>query len=453
MQRTRLLPKEKRCIIPAVVVAVLLFIVCLGFSLMLHSSIRQRETLELTDRFMAFESRVERLIYSNVTLLQGFEAYITSNPGLDEESAYRYLDDLLSKNSDCIRNIGIIKDTTILWNYPKATNAMAIGVDLSQVEGQRDSVLKVKNELTPTFQGPIDLIQGGTGFSVRIPIVRDDTGYWGQTSVILKTDRILDEIASFARSAELDIAIFNPQSSTPFFGSAQSTEGSMLAFEVDPSFINWKVTVKSPSQSYVNTLLVALLIIAAVISASGGFFAHKYLKSSYKIRDMSTRDFLTGLFNRHFLDEFQTIALSAAQRENRKAAILMIDINHFKKINDTYGHSVGDKVLVETARILQSATRTNEAAFRLGGDEFLLMLPAIDGAASLESLKQRLKQLFVKEFEIPGYQIKVNPGIGYAIFPEDGGDFDTLMHSADRRMYLEKRKEKGDADSWLSQPS
>jgi GGDEF domain-containing protein/sensor domain CHASE-containing protein len=383
MQKTGLLPKENRCIYPAVFVAILLFIVCLSFSLLLHSSIRQRETLELTDRFMAFESRVERLIYSNVTLLQGFEAYIKSNPDLDEQSAYRYLNDLLSNNSDCIRNIGVIKDTTIIWNYPKAGNAVAIGVDLTKVEGQRDSVLKVKNELKPTFQGPIDLIQGGTGFSVRLPIMRDDTGYWGQTSIILKTDRILDEIASFARSAELDVAIYNSKNDTPFFGSAKASDDSMLAFEVDPSFINWKVYVKSPSQSYVNTLLIALLIIAAVISASGGFFAHKYLKSSYKIRDMSTRDFLTGLFNRHFLDEFQTIALSAAQRENRKAAILMIDINHFKKINDTYGHSVGDKVLVETARILQSATRTNEAAFRLGGDEFLLMLPAIESAATL----------------------------------------------------------------------
>lgn len=407
---------------------------------MLLSSIRQREILELTERYMTFESRVERLIYSNVTLLQGFEAYIKSNPDLDEESAYRYLDDLLSENSEYIRNIGIIKDTTILWNYPKATNIAAIGVDLSKIEGQRESVLKVKAELLPIFQGPIDLVQGGTGFSVRIPIVRDDTGYWGQTSIILKTEKILDEIGSYAESAELEIAIFNQQNkSTPFFGSGNSSENSMLVFDIDPSFINWKIYVSPLSKPNANSLMIVLLIIAAWLSALGGFFAYKYLKSNNKIRDMSTRDFLTNLFNRHFLDEFQTIALSAAKRENQKAAILMIDLNHFKEINDTYGHSVGDMVLVETARILQSATRTNDAAFRLGGDEFLLMLPVIENTSSLESIKLRLKQLFEQEFEIPGYQIKVTLGVGYAIFPEDGGDFDALLRTADKRMYQEKR--------------
>ena len=441
MPKGRLLPKEKRCVYNAVIIGLLLFTVCLCFTALLHSSISQREVLETTERYMTFESRVERLIYSNVTLLQGFEAYIKSSPDLDEDSAYRYLDDLLSENAKYIRNIGIIKDTTILWNYPKASNVAAIGVDLSKIEGQRDSVLKVKTELVPIFQGPINLVQGGTGFSVRIPIVRKDTGYWGQTSIILKTDEIMNEIRSYADSAKLNVAIYNQQNkSTPFFGSVNPSENSSLIFDVDPSFINWRVQANSLSRTNENLMLIVLVIIAIVISSLGGLLAYKYFKSNNKIRDMSTRDFLTGLFNRHFLDEFQTIALSAAKRENRNAAILMIDLNHFKEINDTYAHSVGDKVLVETARILQSTTRTNDAAFRLGGDEFLLMLPVVESASSLENIKQRLEHLFEQEFEMPGYQIKVTLGIGYAVFPEDGGDFDTLLRTADKRMYLEKRR-------------
>ena len=439
MLKKSLALQEKKCVYRAVVIAVIIFSICLGFVVMLRSSLRQREILETTDRYMTFESRVERLIYSNVTLIKGFEAYIKSNPNLDEDGAFRYLDDLLLENSEYIRNIGIIKDTTILWNYPKATNAAAIGTDLSKIEGQRDSVLKVKAELTPVFQGPIDLVQGGTGFSVRIPIVHQDTGYWGQTSIVLKKERLLDEIRSYSESAELDVAIFNQQNkNTPFYGSLNS-ENAMLVFDVDPSFINWTVYVNPLSRSTGSLLLLVLMMIAAGISALGGLFAYKYLKSNNKIRNMSTRDFLTGLFNRHFLDEFQTIALSAAQRENRKAAIIMIDLNHFKEINDLHGHTVGDMVLVETARILQDTTRTNEAAFRLGGDEFLLMLPAVENAASLEILKERIKKCFEQELQIPGYHIQVTPGIGYAIFPEDGGDFDTLLRTADKRMYLEKR--------------
>lgn len=179
MKKYNITFQKRESISLAIAAALFLLSICLSFILLLQNSLKQRESMDATKRYMAFESKVERLVYSNIALLQGFEAYIKANPDLDEDGAYRYLKYLLSDDLTYIRNIGVIQDTTILWNYPKDANAEAIGVDLSKVDAQRNLVLKVKAELKPVFQGPIDLVQGGPGFSARLPIVRGGADYWG----------------------------------------------------------------------------------------------------------------------------------------------------------------------------------------------------------------------------------------------------------------------------------
>jgi diguanylate cyclase len=442
MVKSRPILQKRKPVFFAVVIAIILFSICVSFILILHNNLKQGEILEATDRFITFESKVERLIYSNVTLLQGYEAYIKSNPELNEEDTYLYLDNLLSNHSEYIRNIGIIQDTTITWNYPRASNSAAIGVDLSKIEKQRDLVLKVKTELKPVLQGPVALVQGGSGFIVRLPVVSDDTGYWGQISIVLDSDKLLKEISSYAESSELNIAIFNQQNDeSPFWGDSSFKGNSTLTFNVDPAFINWKAYVDLPHRWSNNYLIFVLAIFfSAGVSAFVGFLVYQYLKANNKIMDMSIHDSLTGLYNRHFLEEYQSIVLSAAKRENQKAAFMLLDLDHFKKINDTYGHGVGDLVLAETSRILKESTRKHEAAFRLGGDEFLLILPVIESIEFLRIIKEKLKKRFEQELCIADYHIKTTLSIGCAMFPEDGEDIDTLLHMADRQMYLEKSR-------------
>ncbi|MFT4104711.1 MAG: diguanylate cyclase [Lacrimispora sp.] len=442
MRKNEPFPQKASPLLVSMAAVIVLLSICLSFILMLHNNIRQRAVLETTDRYMVFESRVQRLIYSNVTLLQGYEAYIKLQPDLIADISYRYMDELLSTNSDYIRNVGVLRDTTIIWNYPQESNSEAIGVDLSTVEGQKDLVLKVKHELKPILQGPVDLVQGGRGFIVRLPIVMEDMEYWGQIAIVLEPEKILAEIESYAVSSGLDIAIFNQENkTTPFFGSVDSNVNSKLEFAVDPDFINWNITVSSSNGWEGNLpLFVLLFIFSVLLSSSGGILVYKYIRSNNKIIIMSVYDSLSGLFNRHFLNSYQANAFAAAKRKEYKLGILLLDLDFFKKINDTYGHSVGDMVLVETARILKESTGPDEMAFRLGGDEFLLILPEIESMESLRKAKERLLNRFEEEFHVPGYPIKVSPSIGYAIFPEDGSDLDTILHRADKLMYLEKSK-------------
>ncbi|MBI4857894.1 MAG: sensor domain-containing diguanylate cyclase [Acetobacterium woodii] len=444
MDQNKSLFKKKQALIISIVVSLLILAFFLLIIGMFMNNIKQQEMLKTTDKFINFKSQVEHLVSTNKTLIQGFEAYILMNPGLDESEAYSYLNNLLSKNENQIRNIGVCQDTTIIWNYPKEGNAVAIGVDLSTVESQKALVLKVKNEQLPILQGPVELIQGGTGFIIRLPIVRKDTGYWGQISIVLKGDNIMEEIDAYAEAAGLNVAIYNDQNKTvPFYGSVSTVGQSPLTFDIDPDFINWKVAV-SPKDGWDNNLLIfgVAIFLAVLIAAGAGLLTYRAIKTNYKLRIMSSYDSLTGLFNRHYLNEYQTMVLASAKRNNRQVGFMSMDLNHFKNINDTYGHNVGDLVLAETARVLKYSTRTNEAAFRLGGDEFLIIMPDIEDRTVLQQARERLSNSFKTEFHLADYPAKIAVSIGTALFPEDGDNIDELLQIADEEMYADKKEQK-----------
>ncbi|MBU4440442.1 MAG: sensor domain-containing diguanylate cyclase [Acetobacterium sp.] len=456
MEQNKRLFKKKRAIIISIVVSFFLLTVFLLIIGMFMNNLKQQEMLKTTDKFINFKSQVEHLVFTNKTLIQGFEAYILMNPELDESEAYSYLNNLLSKNENQIRNIGVCQDTTIIWNYPKEGNAVAIGVDLSTVESQKELVRKVKNEQVPILQGPVELIQGGTGFIIRLPIVRKDTGYWGQISIVLKGDKIIEDINAYAEEAGLNVAIFNDQNKTlPFYGSMSAVGESSLTFNIDPDFIDWKVVV-SPKDGWKNNQFVFwfAIILAVLIAAGAGLLTFRALKTNYQLRIMSSHDSLTGLYNRHYLNDYQTMVLATAKRNNRQVGIMSMDLNHFKNINDTYGHNVGDLVLIETARVLKQSTRTNEAAFRLGGDEFLIIMPDIEDRTVLQQARERLSNSFKNDFHLADYPAKIAVSIGTALFPEDGDNIDILLQIADEEMYADKKEQKmKQAENQSDQPS
>jgi diguanylate cyclase (GGDEF)-like protein len=288
------------------------------------------------------------------------------------------------------------------------------------------------------------LVQGGIGFIIRLPIVRKDTGYWGQISIVLKGENIIEEINTYAEAAGLNVAIFNDQNKTvPFFGFMSAVGESPLTFDIDPDFIDWKVAVSPKEGRENNQLIFGFAIFCAVLIAAGaGLLTFRALKTNYQLRIMSSHDPLTGLYNRHYLNDYQTMVLASAKRNNRRVGLMSMDLNHFKNINDTYGHNVGDLVLAETARVLIESTRIGEAVFRLGGDEFLIIMPDIEDRNVLQDARKRLANRFKSEFHLPDYPAKIAVSIGTALFPEDGDNIDALLQIADEEMYTDKKEQK-----------
>lgn len=420
------------------------FFVMLALLLIFFNSIsqsEQKEYLTVTNDYIEFQEQVNTLINSNILLLNGYSAYIASiEDEVTEEQTLAYLDALTKDQRRFIRNVGIIKDTTIIYNYPKEGNEAAIGIDLAQIDGQKETVLRAKNRLTPVLTGPIELVQGGKAFIVRLPILDKAGDYWGQISIVLKADVMVKEIESFAKGQQLHAAIkSNEEGAGWILGDETIFDENPIEFTIHTNLLNWQIYVVQENGWTDRTLRKVLSVVAAMLAmtATTGitFYA---LKANYQIRHNSYHDNLTNLYNRHFFDEYQIMVMGAASRNGEKFGLILVDLNDFKAINDTYGHKVGDLVLVETARLLIGICRVNEAVFRLGGDEFLLVVPRLISEDELLVVKDRIEKAFYQEFDVKGYNIEMIPSIGIAAYPGDGESFDEVLHHADTHMYEEK---------------
>lgn len=157
-----------------------------------------------------------------------------------------------------------------------------------------------------------------------------------------------------------------------------------------------------------------------------------------RIQRLANFDHLTGLPNRAQLNDRTHFAISLAQRNHESVCLMFLDLDRFKNINDTMGHATGDELLLQVSARLKSLMRDEDTVSRMGGDEFVLLLPDTDtlGAAKVAG---KLLEFFARPYLVGEHEIIVSPSIGIAIYPDDGVDFETLSKSADIAMYRAKQ--------------
>jgi len=185
-------------------------------------------------------------------------------------------------------------------------------------------------------------------------------------------------------------------------------------------------------------ILVCILSIFVVIFINLFYYSkiQKYIK---KVEHLNIIDPMTQLYNRRFLENFIEKFVSQAQREGELFTILMIDIDFFKKVNDTYGHAIGDKVIIKVAEVLQQSTRKSDLAIRYGGEEFMVLLHATD-AQSATIVTQKIKNNFESiEFTANnGETFHKTLSIGVSEFPKDSNEIWECIKLADKALYRAK---------------
>lgn len=189
------------------------------------------------------------------------------------------------------------------------------------------------------------------------------------------------------------------------------------------------------------------LEIASIISGYLQLILWKQ-KTDERLRHFATHDSLTNALNRAAFMEMAEKVMSLSKRNKRKFAIVYIDLDDFKKINDTHGHEFGDEFLNEFSKRIMSIIRESDLFARFGGDEFVLLLPETDEIGAQVFIK-RLREILEDEFEFRGKKIKYKFSAGIAVFPDDdGNDLEKFINIADERMYSDKRKRKGGKESY-----
>ena len=161
-----------------------------------------------------------------------------------------------------------------------------------------------------------------------------------------------------------------------------------------------------------------------------------------QLRFMAHHDALTGLTNRSLFHDRLEHALKSARRNGSRLALLYLDLNNFKDINDTWGHEAGDEVIREVARRLQSDTRQTDTIGRVGGDEFTVLLTDIaEPEANVDKAIAKILEILARPLEFGSTSLQVTSSIGVAVYPEDGDTVRQLMIKADTNMYLDKHRQ------------
>jgi diguanylate cyclase (GGDEF)-like protein/PAS domain S-box-containing protein len=158
-----------------------------------------------------------------------------------------------------------------------------------------------------------------------------------------------------------------------------------------------------------------------------------------KILHLAHHDSLTGLPNRMLMLERLTHAIGMAKRHKKRMAVLFIDLDDFKHINDRHGHAVGDQLLCSVAQEILNCVRSTDTVSRQGGDEFIVLLTEVEAKSDAAHIASKLLVEFSNPRLIGGHLLKISPSIGISIFPEDGIDADTLLLHADSAMYNSKK--------------
>jgi diguanylate cyclase (GGDEF)-like protein/PAS domain S-box-containing protein len=151
-------------------------------------------------------------------------------------------------------------------------------------------------------------------------------------------------------------------------------------------------------------------------------------------------DELTGLPNRRLFYDRMNSALARSRRTQSALALLYVDVDDFKQINDALGHGAGDLLLKEVAARLQRSVRESDTVARMGGDEFVVLLENIHGISGALSAAEKIKTALREKVPVGGTIVEIKASVGMALYPEDGTDTEQLLQQADRKMYLDKRK-------------
>lgn len=412
-----------------------------------HDRRLQAERAVLQAEAATVRARLESELNATLSLSLGLSSFVLADPDFSA-IAFEQVAASLLRLQPAIRSVALAPDNVIRRVYPRAGNEKALGLRYLDTPTQREAVLRLMREQRPVIAGPIELVQGGVGIVNRIPIVFTEPGgatrYWGLAAVAIDPRPIFERAGLGANGLHGDRP-FALRGKDGLGAQGEVFMGEAALFD-DPTAVvmevlipggTWQLALRPPPGGKAATgwATQALLLVAALVAGlltAYSLFAHR------RIRAMALSDSLTGLANRRQFHAAGEELFALARRTRRPLTLLNLDIDDFKAVNDAFGHAGGDAVLVQVAQALKACCRESDLIGRVGGDEFLLLLPDTAPGPALDALLQRLRAAVGAV--LPDMPPPARPGvsIGVAACSHNTPTLDALMRQADETMYRAK---------------
>lgn len=389
-----------------------------------------------------YSARTERLLDSLFHKTDVLNAVLIENNGTLDEKTFQKLASTLDDGAG-IRAVQCLPDGIVQYCYPLKGNEAVIGTGVfTDPKRKADAMLAVETR-SIALSGPYELYQGGLGLVARNPVFLTDADgnetFWGFTVIILDLPEAIEPIM-FSELTQEGYAyrlhcIIDSGKEMTITESGTVSESNSIDYTIHVPNHVWTLSI-APENGWSNWGLVAAIGLAGMlISILASIVIYQWRERAMVLRKASITDELTQLYNRRFLNESVD---KWCRKKPGTFSLFYMDLNRFKQINDTLGHHWGDILLVEAARRIKEAIGPDALLARVGGDEFVAAVLYDTGTKSCRAIQEQIRQVFEEPFMLDDKQVMVGVSIGCAQYPDDGIDYDTLMHKADQRMYREK---------------
>lgn len=426
-------------------------------ALQARSDALNREKAHVFDDLSMMRARLEAAINATLHLSRGLVAYTATHPYVDDADFQRFAAEIIAGNPS-IRNIALAPGNVIRFIHPVKGNERAIGLDYTRNKAQWPAVERAINLRSAVVAGPVNLVQGGLALISRTPIFLARRGeaagngsrYWGIASIVVDVDALFESAGLDGTSGAIEYAI---RGKDGMGADGDMIRGGAELFDKDAALLpvnlpsgTWQLAGR-PLGGWAASSDAATGVRVAGYTMTGLLMALAFtlIMLVRHHRTMAHQDHLTGLANRRLLLKTMSRQISAPPRESDACSVFFVDLNGFKPINDRYGHNFGDAVLIEIARRLREGTRSTDTVARIGGDEFLVLVPGQMNTEQARRIAAKLKAAIETPFEFGKNTVAIGSSIGWASFPEDARTAEELLSLADKRMYGIKQLQRATA--------
>lgn len=359
----------------------------------------------------------------------------------------------------------------ILFMYPYLSQAKAIyGTRLETVYYLAHSLALAHTNPKQVASSIFDLYEGGKAYILLKEVNRSSAmpseklNFFGNTMMallVIKTESLLP--------SHIYNDAYNRIGLTAFLGSSEDEQNKLFEYHpvqatyIDKLFLpifKRRIEISDQSQPVVMLFehqllwdelltqdLISMLIVILSVIFLLPWFAIRHYKAIEKAKRayeqstyLASHDLLTGLSNRFsFIDKFMHV-ITNTEHDSSNLGLMLIDLDQFKEVNDTYGHDIGDEVLVETAKRMKLIIRASDTACRYGGDEFILLLKNITDEDSLRAIGEKLRQSISEPIQTSSGLLHISCSIGASLYPKHSNTLDSLIKSADNAMFKAKKQ-------------
>ena len=387
--------------------------------------------------------RIEAEIDTREFITRVLDITVSGSNGQISEKEFIKMTSALFDDYLDIVDISLAKDGIVSNVFPKDTG-LEEGLDLFSDELGGIYADYSKMSRVPVIISPTTLIDGTNGVIIRRPIFLEDDSFWGFATVTLDLNKFLQyiSISGFAQEGyEYKLIANNIISDENKVIDEYSKRDLVEPIQAMISTVGggvWNLFI-SPVNGWLRIWeILSVLVISLVISTLAALFMYAYMSMKANAKELevlSYRDALTNLENpRSYQEHMEELT-------NKKLpyGLVFMDLNDFKKVNDTYGHETGDALLNITAKRLRNSIREKDKAFRIGGDEFVVVLHGAHDKKFYEGVITRMRDNVAREVVIGDIRLNVSISAGYARCPEDGTKLEDVVKKADDAMYNNKR--------------